>query len=73
MGPKKFQKHTKEALLYFDETQNVNINVILLISMHRLTSTDQNNYLSPGFTLRFAFCQSKATDPLVRFNRDLIV
>ena len=30
-----------EALLYFDETQNVNVN--LLISVRRLTSTAQNN------------------------------
>ena len=30
-----------EALLYFDETQNVNVN--LLISAHRLTSTTQND------------------------------
>ena len=49
-----------EALLYFDEMQNVNVN--LLISPHRLMSTAQN---SPGFTLRFAFRQSKATDPLL--------
>ena len=45
-----------EVLLYFDETQNVSVN--LLISVCRLTST------APGFTLRFVFCQSKATDPM---------
>ena len=33
-----------EALLYFDKTQNVNVNV-KLISAHRLTSTAQNNYV----------------------------
>ena len=49
-----------EALLYFDEMQNVNVN--LLISPHSLMSTAQN---SPGLTLRFAFRQSKATDPRV--------
>ena len=51
-----------EALLYSDETQKVKVNV-LLISARRVTSTAQNNYLSPGFTFRFAFRQSKATDP----------
>ena len=30
-----------ETLLYFDETQNVNVN--LLISARRLTNTTQNN------------------------------
>ena len=49
-----------EALLYLDETQNVNVNV-LLISVPRLTSTAQK------FTLRFAFHQSKATDPIGAF------
>ena len=44
-------------LLYFDKTQNVNVN--LLISARRLTSTAQNTS-----TLRFAFRQSKAKDPL---------
>ena len=44
-------------LLYFDKTQNVNVN--LLISARRLTSTAQNTS-----TLRFAFRQSKVTDPL---------
>ena len=37
----KRRKVTKEALLYFDKTQNVN--VYLLISVRRLTSTAQNN------------------------------
>ena len=44
-----------EALLYFDETQNVSVN--LLISVCRLMST------APGFTLHFVFRQSKATLP----------
>ena len=44
------------VLLYFDKTQNVNIN--LLISAHRLTRT------APGFTLHFALRQSKATEPI---------
>ena len=39
----KRRKVTKEALLYFDKTQNVNVNVYLLISARRLTSTAQNN------------------------------
>ena len=42
------------ALLYFDEMQNVNVNV-LLISTHRLTRTTQNDYLSPGFALQFTY------------------
>ena len=50
-------------LLYFDETQNVNVNVNLLISTRRLTHTE----LSSGFTLHFAFHQSKATDPIGAF------
>ena len=32
-----------EALLYLDETQNVNVNVDLLISVPRLTSTTEKN------------------------------
>ena len=49
-----------EALLYYDEMQKVNVN--LPVSPHSLMSTAQN---SPGFTLRFAFRQSRATDPRV--------
>ena len=49
-------------LLYFDEMQTVNVN--LLISVRRLTHTPQNE-VSPGFTLHFAFRQSKATLPTV--------
>ena len=37
------------VLLYFDETQNVNA----------------NEMTSPGFTLHFAFRQSKATDLMI--------
>ena len=36
-----------------------------IISTNRLTSTTQNDYLSPGFTLHFVFRQSKATDPYI--------
>ena len=40
-----------EVLLYFDETQNVNI---FLLSMHRLTSNAQNNYVQNlHYILRF--------------------
>ena len=58
-------------LLYFDKTQNVNVN--LLISARRLTSTAQNTS-----TLRFAFRQSKATDPpnyllsWVRYQKEIL-
>ena len=38
-----FSSFTMEALLYFDEMQNVNLNVNLLIRAHRLTRTAQNN------------------------------
>ena len=51
------------VLLYFDETQNVNV---LLINVRWLTRTGQNDY--PGFTLHFAFCQSKATEPIITTN-----
>ena len=41
-----------EVLLYFDETQNVNVN--LLISVRRLTSTAQNNQVQDlHYVLRF--------------------
>ena len=46
-------------LLYLDQRQNVNVN--LLINVRRLKRSTQND--SPGFTLHFAFCQSKSTDP----------
>ena len=38
-----FSSFTMEALLYFDEMQNVNLNVNLLIRAHKLTRTAQNN------------------------------
>ena len=50
-------------LLYFDEMQTVNVN--LLIGVRRLTHTPQNE-VSPGFTLHFAFRQSKATLPTAK-------
>ena len=48
-----------EALLYFDETQNVDVNV-----KHAQANQHCSKYLSPGFTLRLAFHQSKETDPM---------
>ena len=46
--------YTMEGLLYFDETQNVKINVNLLISTRRLTNTTQNNWVQNlHYDLRF--------------------
>ena len=56
-----------EALLYFDEMQNVNVCKWKFVDKRMQANEHCSKYLSPGFTLRFAFCQNKATDPMYKY------